>query len=428
MAHYIKEVSRTFGEYLLIPSLTTKECTPDNVSLKTPVVKFRQGETSKIQLNIPFVSAVMQAVSDDGLAIALARNGGLSFIFGSQPIESQAEMVRRVKKFKAGFVVSDSNLRPDCTLQDVVRLKEQTGHASVAITDDGTPNGKLLGMITSRDYRLKTDPLDKPVVDFMTPFENLIVGKLGLTLSEANTIIWDHKLNCLPIIDDNQRLQYFVFRKDYDNHIENPNELLDSHKKLMVGAGLQTLYYVPVVISSVAICQIFTKLFSVTPTGVINALLSVFNPDLLYMEWISNDSLSLIIAASVEGYKYLGLYMVIFYAALIGIPKELDEAAIMDGANVIQQYRYVKIPYIRPVIIANCILVLNGSLRSFDISYLLTKGGPGNSSELMSTYMYKQAFTSMKYGYGSAVAMVIVAICLIVGFLFRRFTERGGEE
>jgi len=193
-------------------------------------------------------------------------------------------------------------------------------------------------------------------------------------------------------------------------------------------AGLQTLYYVPVVISSVAICQIFTKLFSVTPTGVINALLSVFNPDLLYMEWISNDSLSLIIAASVEGYKYLGLYMVIFYAALIGIPKELDEAAIMDGANVIQQYRYVKIPYIRPVIIANCILVLNGSLRSFDISYLLTKGGPGNSSELMSTYMYKQAFTSMKYGYGSAVAMVIVAICLIVGFLFRRFTERGGEE
>ena len=243
MAHYIKEVSRTFGEYLLIPSLTTKECTPDNVSLKTPVVKFRQGETSKIQLNIPFVSAVMQAVSDDGLAIALARNGGLSFIFGSQPIESQAEMVRRVKKFKAGFVVSDSNLRPDCTLQDVVRLKEQTGHASVAITDDGTPNGKLLGMITSRDYRLKTDPLDKPVVDFMTPFENLIVGKLGLTLSEANTIIWDHKLNCLPIIDDNQRLQYFVFRKDYDSHRDNPKELSGSDKKLLVGAGINTRDY-----------------------------------------------------------------------------------------------------------------------------------------------------------------------------------------
>ncbi len=185
----------------------------------------------------------MQAVSDDGLAIALARNGGLSFIFGSQPIEDQAEMVRRVKKFKAGFVVSDSNLRPDSTLQDVIYLKKQTGHSSIAITDDGTPNGKLLGMVTSRDYRLKTDSLDKPVSEFMTPFDNLIVGKLGLTLSEANTIIWEHKLNCLPIIDEHQKLQYFVFRKDYDNHMENPYELLDSHKKLMVGAGINSRDY-----------------------------------------------------------------------------------------------------------------------------------------------------------------------------------------
>lgn len=243
MAHYIKEVSRTFGEYLLIPALTTKECTPGNVSLKTPVVKFRKGESSKIQLNIPFVSAIMQAVSDHGLAIALARNGGLSFIFGSQPIDTQAEMVRKVKKFKAGFVVSDSNLRADSILKDVIRLKEQTGHASVAITDDGTPNGKLLGIITSRDYRLKTDSLDKPVTQFMTPFASLIVGKLGITLSEANDIIWKHKLNCLPIIDEQQRLQYFVFRKDYDNHLENPNELLDSHKKLIVGAGINTRDY-----------------------------------------------------------------------------------------------------------------------------------------------------------------------------------------
>ena len=243
MAHYIKEVSRTFGEYLLIPSLTTKECTPDNVSLKTPVVKFRRGETSKIQLNIPFVSAVMQAVSDDGLAIALARNGGLSFIFGSQPIEDQAEMVRRVKKFKAGFVVSDSNLRPDSNFTGCNLSEKQTGHSSIAITDDGTPNGKLLGMVTSRDYRLKTDSLDKPVSEFMTPFDNLIVGKLGLTLSEANTIIWEHKLNCLPVIDEHQKLQYFVFRKDYDNHMENPYELLDSHKKLMVGAGINSRDY-----------------------------------------------------------------------------------------------------------------------------------------------------------------------------------------
>ena len=243
MAHYIKEVSRTFGEYLLIPSLTTKECTPDNVSLKTPIVKYRKGETPAIQLNIPFVSAVMQAVSDDGLAIALARSGGLSFVFGSQTIESQANMVSKVKKYKAGFVVSDSNLSASATLQDVVDLKNKTGHSTIAITDNGTSNGKLLGIVTGRDYRLSTELLACSVTEFMTPFNKLIFGELGITLSEANTIIWDNKLNCLPIIDKNQNLQYFVFRKDYDSHLENPNELLDSHKQLMVGAGINSRDY-----------------------------------------------------------------------------------------------------------------------------------------------------------------------------------------
>lgn len=193
-------------------------------------------------------------------------------------------------------------------------------------------------------------------------------------------------------------------------------------------AALQTLYYVPVVISSVAICQIFSKLLSVTPTGVVNAVLGFFNQDLLYMEWTSNAKISLYVTAFVEGYKFLGLYMVIFYAALIGVPSELTEAAIVDGANVPQQYWHVKVPYIKPVIIANCVLVLNGSLRSYDISFLLTKGGPGNASELMSTYMYKQAFSSMKYGYGSAVAMAIVVICLLVGGVFRKVSEGGEHE
>jgi ABC-type sugar transport systems, permease components len=193
-------------------------------------------------------------------------------------------------------------------------------------------------------------------------------------------------------------------------------------------ATLQTLYYIPVVISSVALCQIFTKLFSVTPTGVVNAILSSFNKDWQYLEWISSPDKALYVAAFTEGYKYLGLYMVIFYAALIGVPSELTEASIVDGANVFRQYWHVKLPYIKPVILANCVLVLNGSLRSFDISYLLTKGGPGNASELLSTYMYKQAFSSMKYGYGSAVAVMIVLICLGVGFLFRRMTERGSDE
>lgn len=244
MAIYVDNVSRTFGEYLLIPGLTTKQHTPVNVSLKTPLVKYKKGEKAAIELNIPFVSAIMQSVSGPDLAIALARNGGLSFIFGSQAIDTQAEMVKKVKKFKAGFVTSDTNLTPEHTLADLINLSHKTGHTTVGITDDGTPNGKLMGMVTSRDYRIEKDPSDKKIKEFMTPFSKLTVGELGMTLSEANTLIWKHKLNTLPIIDKDQKLAYFVFRKDYDSHKNNPNELLNiNDKKLLVGAGINTRDY-----------------------------------------------------------------------------------------------------------------------------------------------------------------------------------------
>lgn len=243
MAQIIDEISRTFNEYLLVPGLTKKIHTPDQVSLKTPITKFKKGEEAKIQLNIPFVSAIMQSVSDSGLGIALARNGGLSFIFGSQSIEEQAKMVKKVKKFKAGFVVSDANLRADQTLADVIALKAKTGFSTIGITEDGTSNGKLLGMVTSRDYRPGLDAHDKKISEFMTPYSKLVVGKKGISLDEANDIIWDHKINTLPIVDENQCLKYFVFRKDYDNHKENPAELLDAQKRLLVGAGINTRDY-----------------------------------------------------------------------------------------------------------------------------------------------------------------------------------------
>lgn len=243
MALLIEEISRTFNEYILIPGLTSKECVPDRISLKTPLVRYAKGQKPDIELNIPFVSAIMQAVSDSNMAIALAKNGGLSFIFGSQPIEDQAEMVRKVKKYKAGFVVSDANLRPDQCLQDVIDLKAKTGFSTIGITHDGSYNGKLLGIVTSRDYRPGKDNHSKIIRDFMTPFSKLVTGKHGISLDEANDIIWDNKINTLPIIDENQCLKYFVFRKDYDNHKNNPYELLDSHKRLLVGAGINTRDY-----------------------------------------------------------------------------------------------------------------------------------------------------------------------------------------
>lgn len=240
MAQYCNEPSRTFNEYLLIPGFTAKDTRVENVSLKTPIVKFKKGEESEIQANIPLVSAVMQAVSDDNMAVALAKEGGISFIFVSQPIESQVEMVKRAKAYKAGFVKSDSNLRPDQTMKDVLEMKAKSGHSTIAITDDGTAEGKVLGLVTSRDYRVSRMDPDTKISDFMTPFDKLIYAKDGCTLSEANDILWDNKLNAVPVIDDQQRLTHFVFRKDYDNHKSNPNELLDAHKRYVVGAGVNT--------------------------------------------------------------------------------------------------------------------------------------------------------------------------------------------
>ena len=243
MAYYFEEASHTFGEYLLVPGYSSSECIPAKVSLKTPLVKYKKGEEPAISMNIPMVSAIMQSVSDDNMAIALAKEGGVSFIYGSQSIENEAAMVSRVKNYKAGFVVSDSNIKPDDTLADVVALKEKNGHSTMAVTDDGTSNGKLLGIVTSRDYRVSRMSLDTKVSEFMTPFDKLICGDENTTLKEANDIIWDHKLNALPLVDKNQHLLYFVFRKDYDSRKENPLELLDDNKSYVVGAGINTRDY-----------------------------------------------------------------------------------------------------------------------------------------------------------------------------------------
>ena len=243
MAKFINEESHTFNEYLLIPGRTTNDCIPNKVTLKTPLVKFKKGKKPAIEMNIPMVSAIMQSVSGEKMAIALAKEGGVSFIYGAQSIEDEAAMVARAKNYKAGFVKSDSNLKPTDTLKDVISLFEKTGHNTMAVTDDGTAEGKLVGIVTSRDYRVSRMEPTLKVEKFMTPIDKLITAKEDTTLSEANDIIWEHKLNSLPIVNKKGQLCYFVFRKDYDSHHDNPNELLDKDKRLIVGAGINSRDY-----------------------------------------------------------------------------------------------------------------------------------------------------------------------------------------
>ncbi|MCQ2584607.1 MAG: IMP dehydrogenase [Treponema sp.] len=245
MAYFFEEPSHTFDEYLLVPGFTSADCIPANVSLKTPVVRYNKakGESCPLTMNIPMTSAVMQAVSNDTLAVALAKEGGISFIYGSQTIEDQAAMVARVKAYKAGFVSSDTNIRPDATLNELVAKIEATGHSTVAVTENGEADGKLVGIITERDFRMGHVAENAKVSEYMTALKDLILAKEGISLEEANDMIWENKINQLPVVDDNGCLVAFVFRKDAAAHTENPNELLDSQKRYIVGAGINTRDY-----------------------------------------------------------------------------------------------------------------------------------------------------------------------------------------
>ncbi|MBO4242219.1 MAG: IMP dehydrogenase, partial [Clostridiales bacterium] len=301
MAKIFEQESRTFSEYLLVPNLTTEKNTPDQVDLSAPICKYRKGqEESKLKINIPMVSAVMQAVSDDGMAIALARCGGLSFVFQSQSIESQCNMIRKVKKYKAGIVESDSNVSPEATLADIIALREEKGHGTAAVTEDGTAEGKLLGLVTTRDYRVSRMSLDTKVKEFMTPIEKLVTAPEGTTLKVANDIIWDNKINQLPIIDKDGKLVGLVFRKDYEFHKANPHELLDAEKKLIVGAGINTRDYeerVPALVEAGAdaLCLDSSDGFSVWQERA--------------LKWIKSNYPDVIVGAGnvvdAEGFKFL---------------------------------------------------------------------------------------------------------------------------
>ena len=243
MATILNDTSRTFSEYLLIPRLTRSGQRPDLVDLTTPLSAVEQNQLPRFNINIPVVSACMQSVSGTELSISLARQGGLSFIFCSQPIDEQVEMVHQVKSHKAGFVTSDSNTTEETLLQDVVELMRCSGHSTVPVTSDGSATGVLKGILTDRDFWEFEDDMDNKVKQHMTPIDDVIYGKDGISLRDANELLHKHKKDCLPVLDKEGNLVALVFKKDYEDHRRHPLELLDDSKRLCVGAAVNTHDY-----------------------------------------------------------------------------------------------------------------------------------------------------------------------------------------
>lgn len=188
---------------------------------------------------------------------------------------------------------------------------------------------------------------------------------------------------------------------------------------------VKTLYLLPAVISTVAIAFLFQRIYSLEPVGLINQILEWVGLGAWQTAWLSNVQTVLLAVSIPEGWRFTGLYMLIIYAALIAVPKELEEAARLDGASWWQVFWRIRFPYIRPVWITTTIMATTFALRGFDIPYLLTNGGPGQSSELLTTYMYKTAFVHTDYGYASAISVFIVVECLVaVGLIFLLLRRR----
>jgi IMP dehydrogenase len=239
----LDEVSRTLNEFLLVPSLTTAACTPENTDLSAPLVRHRVGEASAVRIATPLTSAIMGAVSSPRLAIALAQCGGLSFVHQNQPISEQAAMVEAVKRHKAGFRFSDINIKPSATLGEVTVLLESAERDVAVVTDDGSPHGLFVGLISTDDFHPRRHRLDDTVASRMRGAADLVTAPPTVTLSEANTLIWDHRLDVLPVVDADGLLHSIVLRRDYELHKRFRNESIDADKRFRVGAGVNTHDY-----------------------------------------------------------------------------------------------------------------------------------------------------------------------------------------
>ena len=191
----------------------------------------------------------------------------------------------------------------------------------------------------------------------------------------------------------------------------------------------KTLYYVPCIITTVAITQLFRSMYSVEPMGLLNQFLEAVGLGGMVTSWLADVGTVLAAVSIPEGWRFTGMYMVIFYAALVSLDPSVYEAAKVDGASEMQILFKIKLPLIKDIILLTLTMCLTGALRGFDIPFLLTSGGPGNASELMSTYMYKKAFSSNQYGYGSALAVFIIIESILVVYTLRKlFTSKEEKE
>ena len=231
------EPSRTLAEFRLLPGLTTMVAAIDRVSLRTPLV-LRPDRDDPVTLKAPLVAAAMQSVSGVTMGVELARLGGVAFIYCSQPIAEQAEMIRRIKSHKAGFV-EPRTIPPHMALREVDALREEAGFSTFPIVSE---DGRLLGLITRRDYDVRAHG-DLPASERMVAREQLDVG-VGITdIEEANALLIEGHRSVLPIVDEADRLLSLVFRKDIEDHLDNPDQVVDERKRLVAVAAINTRDY-----------------------------------------------------------------------------------------------------------------------------------------------------------------------------------------
>ncbi|MGW5679850.1 IMP dehydrogenase [Streptomyces sp. NPDC003860] len=238
----LEETSRTLNEFLLLPGLTTKDCTPQNVDLTTSLVRHRVGGLSPLRVATPLVSAIMEAVSSPRLAVALAEMGGLSIVHQNQSIASQAGQVRQVKQQKAGFRTSEVTVKPTTTLGEVAQLLTEVDQGLAVVTDDGDPAGAFLGVIGLEDFHIRRHGPDEAVTARMRRREELRTAPASITLSEANGLIWDERLDVLPVVDGD-RLVSLVLKADYQAHKTFQHASIDAQKRFRVGAGINSRDY-----------------------------------------------------------------------------------------------------------------------------------------------------------------------------------------